>query len=95
VSTRQPTRSKPGVDVLSPALPTLDAELDVLVHASYRPAFAALRRLGLGIDSVQLVGDVDRAFERLGDAPLPRDCTSPRWRRATTSFSRSTSTRGT
>jgi len=59
------------VDVLSPVLPTLAAELDVLVHASYRPTFAALRRLGLGIDSVQLVGEVDRAFERLGDAPLP------------------------
>ncbi|MCU0673720.1 MAG: hypothetical protein MUE69_13090 [Myxococcota bacterium] len=59
------------VDELGPALPTMDAELDVLVHASYRPVFAALQRLGLGIDSVQLVGEVDRAIAGLGDAPLP------------------------
>ncbi|MCA9614099.1 MAG: hypothetical protein H6721_18120 [Sandaracinus sp.] len=59
------------LDTLGPVLPTLDAELDVLVPASYPPVLAALRRLGLGIDSVQLVGEVDRALALLDDAPLP------------------------
>ncbi|MCB9615178.1 MAG: hypothetical protein H6722_22300 [Sandaracinus sp.] len=59
------------LDTLGPVMPTLEAELDVLVHASYPPVLAALRRLGLGIDSVQLVGEVDRALARLEDAPLP------------------------
>lgn len=60
------------VEVLGPVLPTLEAELDVLVDASYGPAFAAMRRLGLRIDSVQLIGEVERALARLGEpAPLP------------------------
>ena len=58
-------------DVLEPELPRFDAEIDLLLPASYRPAFSALRRLGLGIDSVQLLGEVDLALASLEDARLP------------------------
>lgn len=58
------------LDALGPALPGLDAEIDLLLPASYRPAFSALRRLGLGIDSVQLVGEVEVALASLGDSRL-------------------------
>ena len=58
-------------DTFGQLVPTLDAEWDFLLDASYVPAYRVLRGLGVGVDSVQLVGDVDVAHARLAPAPMP------------------------
>ncbi|MBX3270559.1 MAG: hypothetical protein KF729_09875 [Sandaracinaceae bacterium] len=56
---------------LAAVIPALEGELDLSVDAGCPEAYRALRRLGLGVDSVQLVGDVEAARARLGGGALP------------------------
>lgn len=58
-------------DELAALIPTLEADLDLLVDASYPETYRALRAAGVGVDSVQLLGDVERAHARLRRAPMP------------------------
>lgn len=57
--------------VLDEVLAEATGELDLLVDAHYAAAHRVLRPR-LGIDSVQLVGGVETACERLRRAPMPR-----------------------
>ncbi|MCB9597836.1 MAG: hypothetical protein H6719_34280 [Sandaracinaceae bacterium] len=58
-------------DTLAEVLPRLDAPLDIMIDAAYAPAYRALTGLGLRVDSVQLVGDVEVAFRRLDPGVVP------------------------
>ncbi|MEZ4340002.1 MAG: hypothetical protein R3B82_25555 [Sandaracinaceae bacterium] len=58
-------------EVLAEVVPTLDADLDLLVDAQYRETYRALGRVGVGVDSIQLIGDVERAARELRRAPMP------------------------
>lgn len=68
----------PGVDVapwlaplLDDALPRMEDELDLFVDHAYRGLARALLARGLGLDSVQLLGDPVRARALLGAQRLP------------------------
>lgn len=58
--------------VLDRELPRMEADLDCLVDVAYREAFRALRARGVGLDSVQLLGDPREALARLtADREVP------------------------
>ncbi len=61
-------------EVLDEELPRMEADLDLLVDASYVEALRALRARGVGVNSLQLAGDPKRALARLvARSDPPRD----------------------
>ncbi len=69
-------------DVLAEVLPLYDAELDLVVDAAYPQAYRALLAAGVGVDSVQLLGDVARARRNLRAGALPEGVVLDRLRPA-------------
>jgi GNAT superfamily N-acetyltransferase len=64
--------------VLDDELPAMIADLDLLLDVSYVAAFRALRARGVGLSSLQLLGEPERALTRLCRASdPPRDLS--RW----------------
>jgi GNAT superfamily N-acetyltransferase len=64
--------------VLDAELPRMVADLDLVLDARYREAYRALRKRGVGLDSLQLFGDPREGLSRLlADRDVPSDLS--RW----------------